>query len=256
MEILSFILILAVSFIASIIGTIIGSAMLILPPTMIFFGIPPHTAVATGRFSMVGVGIGNATRFSMRNMIQLKYVIPFAAAGIVGAVFGALSLKRIDGDFLKILMGILMMIISVLLIFEDYLMNRKIKANISFKSHLLSIISGLFLGAYIGVIGGGGATIVILLLVLIYGLNFRDAVANQKAVTLPISIIATIIFIYQGLIDYRIGIPLFLVNMVGGWVGVGLLMKFDSKWLKRIIIPIIILLAIKLILSSVTISKW
>src|SRR3989338_743419 len=256
MEILSFILILAVSFIASIIGTIIGSAMLILPPTMIFFGIPPHTAVATGRFSMVGVGIGNATRFSMRNMIRLKYVIPFAAAGIVGAVFGALSLKRIDGDFLKILMGILMMIISVLLIFEDYLMNRKIKANISFKSHLLSIISGLFLGAYIGVIGGGGATIVILLLVLIYGLNFRDAVANQKAVTLPISIIATIIFIYQGLIDYRIGIPLFLVNMVGGWVGVGLLMKFDSKWLKRIIIPIIILLAIKLILSSVTISKW
>lgn len=119
----------------------------------------------------------------------------------------------------------------------------------------MSIVSGLFLGAYIGVIGGGGATIVIILLVLIYGLSFRDAVANQKAITLPISIIATFIFIHQGLIDYRIGIPLFLVNIVGGWVGVGLLMKFDNKWLKRIIVPLIMLLAVQLIMSSVTIGK-
>lgn len=250
MEIFSFASILVTSFIASIIGTIIGSAMLILPPTMIFFGIPAHTAIATGRFSMVGIGIGNATRLSMRNMIQLRYVLPFAIAGVIGAVFGAFYLARINEHVLKVLMGIFMIVISLFILFEDFVMSLKSKSKISSKHHFLSIISGLLIGAYISFIGGGGATIVIFLLVLIYGLQFKDAVANQKAVTLPISIITTIIFIYQGLIDYKIGIPLFLVNIVGGWIGVGLLMKFDNKWLKRLLVPVIILLAIKLILSS------
>ena len=108
-------------------------------------------------------------------------------------------------------------------------------------------MAGIFVGGYIGIIGGGGATIIILLLILIYGLSFHDALANQKAVTLPISIIAALVFIYQGLIDYTLGVPLLIVNFIGGLIGAGLVSKFKGLWLKRIIVPIVILMAVRLL---------
>ena len=246
MEVISFVILLIVSFLSSIIGTMIGMAMLILPPTMIFLGIPVHTAIATARFSMVGIGIGNITKFSLKDKIQPRYVIPFAVAGVIGSLLGASFLTKINEELLKTIIGILMILVSLLILFEDKIKQKKTQSKIRIKHHFLSILSGLFIGSYIGIIGGGGATIVIFLLVLIYGLSFRDAVANQKAVTLPISIIATLVFISQGLIDYKLGIPLFLINILGGWIGAGLVLKFKNIWIKRILAPIVIIMGIML----------
>ncbi len=247
MDMITFILLIVISFIASIIGSLIGTAMLILPPAMIFLGVPVHTAVATSRFSMVGIGIGNIAKFSFKDRMQLRYILSFAIAGIIGSILGASLIVKINEGILKIIIGILMIIVSFLILFEDYIKPKKVKTKITIKHHLLSALAGIFIGAYIGIIGGGGATLVIFLLVLIYGLSFQSAVANQKAVTFPMSIMTTIIFIYQGLIDYKLGIPLLLVNIAGGWVGAGLVLKFKNIWLKRVLVPIIIVMAVKLI---------
>lgn len=247
MDTVSFTLLLVISFLASIMGSLIGMAMLVLLPTMIFLGIPVHTAVATGRFSMIGIGIGNITQFSRGNRIKLKYVLSFTIAGVLGSLVGASFLVWINETLLKSLIGWFMLIAATLVLFEDFIKSKTFHHKITLKHHILSIIAGVFIGSYIGIIGGGGATIVIFLLILIYGLSFHDAIANQKAVTLPISLIATIVFIYQGLIDYKLGVPLLVVNIIGGWIGAYLITKFKAVWLKRILVPIVILFAIKLI---------
>ena len=254
MDFINFLLLLAVSFLSSIIGTMIGMAMLILPPVMIFMGIPVHVAVATARFSMVGIGVGNISRLSLKNKIQSKYAYPFAIAGVIGAIISSSFISIINEDWLRMIIGIFMLIISVLVLFEERLSLIRRKSRITKMQHFLSILGGLFVGSYIGIVGGGGATIIIFLLVVIYGLNFQDATINQKVATLPISIVTTVIFIYQGLIDYKLGVPLFLINIIGGWVGAWLLLKINSKWLKRILLPVIVFMALKLI-SSVTIGK-
>lgn len=247
METVSFILLLAISFLSAIIGSILGMAMLILLPVMIFLGMPVHTAVATGRFSMNGINLGNVSKFSKSEKIKPKYFVVFAAAGVIGSFAGALFLKNLNENALKTIIGIFMVIVSILVLFEGFIKSRKLHDRITFNHHFLSGLAGIFVGGYIGIIGGGGATLIIFLLVLIYGLSFHDAVANQKAVTLPISIVATLVFIYQGLIDYKIGIPLFIVNLIGGWIGASLILKFKTAWLKRILVPITVALAIKLI---------
>ena len=86
METANLILLLIVSLFSSVIGSVIGTAMLILPPAMIFLGIPVHTAIATARFSMLGIATGNMARFSMKEKIKLRYVLPFALAGIIGSL--------------------------------------------------------------------------------------------------------------------------------------------------------------------------
>lgn len=247
MDGISFVLLLAISFLASIMGTMIGMAMVVLIPVMNFFGIPIHTAVATGRFSMVGLGIGNIGKLSRMEKIEFKYVLPFSIAGIFGTLVGASFLKLLSEHALKTVIGSFIILVSALVLFEHKIRPKAVKHEVTLKHYLLSIFIGFFIGSYIGVFGGGGATIVIFLFILIYGLSFHKAVANQKAVTLPISLVAAIAFIYQGLIDYKIGIPLFFVNMAGGYVGAGLILKFKPVWLKAILVPLSVLLALKLI---------
>ena len=187
MDTTSFVLLLAISFFSAIIGSIVGMAMLILLPVMIFLGVPVHTAVATGRFSMNGINLGNVSKFSKSDKIKPKYFMAFAIAGAIGSFIGASFLKNINENALKTIIGIFMIIVSVLVLFEDFIKSRKLHDKIIYKHHFLSGLAGIFVGSYIGIIGGGGATLVIFLLMLVYGLSFHDAVANQKAVTLPIS---------------------------------------------------------------------
>ncbi|MBI2541161.1 sulfite exporter TauE/SafE family protein [Candidatus Woesearchaeota archaeon] len=247
MDALSFALLLAAGFLASVMGTMMGMAMVVLIPVMSFLGVPIHTAVATGRFSMVGLGLGNIGKLSRGEKIEFKYVLPFAISGIFGTLVGASFLKLLSEDSLKTVIGAFVILVSVLVLFEGKMKPRAVRHEVTLKHHILSVFIGFFIGSYLGVFGGGGATIVIFLLILIYGLSFHKAVANQKAVTLPISLIAAIIFMYQGLIDYRLGIPLFFVNMLGGYVGAVLILKIKPVWLKAVLVPLSILLGLKLI---------
>lgn len=89
MDGLYFALLIAIRFPASVMGTMIGMAMLVLLPVMIFLGIPVHAAVATGRFSMVGTSIGNISKLSRSNQIKMRYAVPFAVAGVISSLIGA-----------------------------------------------------------------------------------------------------------------------------------------------------------------------
>lgn len=245
-----YLILLTVSFFAMIMGTLVGMAMIVLLPVMIFLGVPVHTAIATGRFSMLGGNVGTLATFTRQGRIHRKYILAFGIAGAFGALSGAYVLQYIGEQALMMMIGVFMILISLVIFFENGIkafISKHHAAGPSFRHHALSALAGLFIGSYIGIIGGGGATLVIFCLVLIYGLNFHDAVANQKAITLPISIVATIVFIIQGAIDYSLAIPLLLVNLLGGIIGAQLIMKVSTVWIKRILVPITIILGIKLI---------
>ena len=248
MDPLGYIILLIVCFIAAIIGTMMGMAMLIIPPILIFLGIPIHTAIATSRFSALGIGLGNISTFAKQGTMKKEYILPFAIGGVLGAISGALLMKGISERTLEILLGSFMVLISIVIFFDDRLKRIKPQLHeISWKHHLFGIVAGYVLGAYIGVIGGGAATIIIFLLVAIYGLNMHEALANQKAITFPITVVAAIVFVTQGLIDYWLAIPMLLANFAGGRVGVHIALKTRPTWLKNILVPLTIAFGLKLI---------
>ena len=167
MDTLGFVLLLIISFLSAIMGTLVGMAMVILLPVMIFFGVPVHTAIATGRFSMLGINMGNITMFSQNGKIQRKYFLVFAVTGVIGSLVGALYLIYINEKLLKMIIGVFMILVSVLVLLEDYIMPKRSRHRITMKHNIISASAGIFVGSYIGIIGGGGATIIILLLILV-----------------------------------------------------------------------------------------
>ena len=78
-------------------------------------------------------------------------------------------------------------------------------------------------------------------------MNFARAVAATKFVNVFSSGIATLIFMWQGLVDYRLGIILAISMFAGAFVGAHYATKMNEVWLRRIFVTTVFILAIKML---------
>jgi hypothetical protein len=88
-------------------------------------------------------------------------------------------------------------------------------------------------------------TVLTVVCVAIAGMTYTEAVASTKVINVFSSGIATIVFMWQGLVDYRLGLILGLTMFVGAYVGAHYATKLDDVWLRRVFLTTILLLAIK-----------
>ena len=77
------------------------------------------------------------------------------------------------------------------------------------------------------------------------GMHYGEAVASTKLINVFSSSVATAVFMWQGLVDYRLGIVLGLTMFVGAYVGAHYVTKINDIWIRRIFLAAVVLLAIK-----------
>jgi uncharacterized membrane protein YfcA len=78
-----------------------------------------------------------------------------------------------------------------------------------------------------------------------FGMTFSEAVGSTKVINIFSSLVATAIFMWQGLVDYTLGIILSVAMFVGAFAGAHYAIRMNDVWLRRIFIAAVILLAIK-----------
>ncbi len=85
--------------------------------------------------------------------------------------------------------------------------------------------------------------------VAFFGLTFTEAVAGTKLINVFSSLIASAIFMWQGLIDYKLGAILAVTMFVAAYIGAKTVTKLNDLWLRRIFLFTVLLLAIKTIID-------
>ena len=101
------------------------------------------------------------------------------------------------------------------------------------------------LGIYGGLFSGGYTTILTAVCVGIYGMQYTEAIASTKLINVFSSMIATLLFMWQGLVDYKLGLILGATMFVGAYAGAHFVTKLDDVWLRRIFLSTVVLLALK-----------
>ena len=107
------------------------------------------------------------------------------------------------------------------------------------------------LGIYGGLYSGGYVTVLTAVVVAFFGMSFSEAVASTKLINVFSSSIATLVFAWQRLIDYKLGIILGVTMFIGAYVGAHYATKMNDVWLRRIFLATVFLLAIKTVLDLV-----
>ncbi len=122
------------------------------------------------------------------------------------------------------------------------------------KSPLSRRFTGIFLvgyfftfllGIYGGLYSGGYVTLLTPVFVAFLGMGFGEAIATTKFVNVFSSAVATIVFMWQGLVDYKLGALLGVTMFAGAYLGAHYAAKMNDVWLKRIFVTTVLLLAVK-----------
>jgi len=231
---------------ASFIGAIAGGGGLISMPFLIFIGLPPQIALATNKFGGVGLSIGGLIKFIKEKKIVWEYAILLSISGVLGSIIGSNIFLSLSASFLQKLIGISLIVLVPTIFFKkdfgindkDILWKRKVIG--SFLYFLVAILAS-FLG------GMGGITISIV--ILFFGLSIVKASATELFSYSIFSFLSVIIFAFNKIIDYRIGVVLFLGMMLGGYLGAHTAIKKGNKWTKTVFAIVIILSAFKILLN-------
>ncbi len=237
---------LIVGIASGFVGAIAGAGGLISIAFLLFLGIPPQITLATNKFGGLGLSFGALFKFIKEKKIVWKYALLLSIFGIAGSLIGSNILLTINVAILQKLIGILLIILVPTVFLkksfglEERPTSAKRKLFGCLLYFLISIIASFF---------GGLGAITISIVVFFFGLSIIKANATELFSYSVFSLSAVIIFAFNGLIDYRIGIALFLGMLIGGYLGAQVAIKKGNKWVKVFFSIVVIASALKILLS-------
>ena len=244
MAVYALIILIVVFFLTSVIGVVTGSNSLIAVPVMFQLGIDPKVAVATNMFGLVFMSIGGTIPFVRQKKIVYDKMSPFVLITVISSTLGALLVGVLSSDSLKL-------IVSAAMIFVALFTLARHKTGVSDEVRPgrfalpITYVLTFILGIYGGLFSGGYVTMLTAVLVGIYGMRYGEAVASTKLINVFSSLIATIVFMWQGLVDYKLGLIIGVAMFVGAYVGAHYATKLNDVWLRRIFLTTVLLLAAK-----------
>lgn len=233
-------------FFTAVIGVVTGSNSLITVPVMFQFGIDEKVAVATNMFGLTFMSVGGTIPFVRKGLIDYRKVSPLIVITIAASALGAMLVGYITNQGVKLIVSVAMIIVAAFTVFKrDSGVTES--RSVSQKLVITTFIATFLLGIYGGLYSGGYVTILTPVLVAFFGMTFTESIASTKLINVFSSTIASIVFAFQGLIDYKLGIILGVTMFVGAYFGAHYATKLNEVWLKRIFLAVVFLLALKLI---------
>jgi uncharacterized protein len=244
MTLMQEVILIVLFFITTFVGVVTGSNSLITVPVMFQFGIDPKVAVATNMFGLTFMSIGASIPFLRQGAVDLKRISPLIGLTLVSSAFGALLAVVMSGDGLKLMVSAAMIGVALFILFKRDVGVRRIET-VSSRAAFITYALAFLLGIYGGLYSGGYVTMLTAVLVAFFGLTFSQAVASTKVINIASSLVATAIFMWKGLVDYRLGIILGITMFAGAYAGAHWASTMSEVWLRRIFIAAVIILAIK-----------
>lgn len=248
MTIRELILLIAIFLFTSIIGVVTGSNSLITVPVMLEFDIKPANAIATNMFALIFMSVGGTIPFLKGDLLKRKDLSLLIVLTLFGSILGALLVIIIPSKTMPLLISISMIAVTIFSVANRHKGIKKVEKP---SSTALKIGYALTfgLGIYGGFFSGGYVTTLTASFIAFLNMTFVEAVAVTKVLNIFSSLIATLIFMTQELVDYKLGIILGITMFFGAMIGAKFALKISNLWLRRIFLMTVIILALRNILQ-------
>jgi uncharacterized protein len=235
-------------FLTSVVGVVTGSNSLITVPAMFEFGIDPRVAVATNMFGLTFMAVGGTLPFLGKGTIDRKRLPVLIVLTLLGSVIGALLLVVVPNRALPLIISTAMISIALFTILKRDAGVIPSAGHVTRTVETAAYATTFALGVYGGFFSGGYVTMLTALFVGLFRMTFVEAVSTTKIVNVFSSLVATIVFVARGLVDYKLGILLGLAMFGGAFVGARISLRLNNAWIRRIFLGAVVLLGLKILL--------
>jgi len=218
----------------------VGGGVLLLPVLIYGLGVPAIVAVGSDAvfnfFTKIPAGLLHLSKGTVRR----KVVVALAIGSVPGSICGVALLTHIRtlygngvNDFIKIAIGILLIAIPSLLLFQKRIEESVAHRPPTLKSFMGMSVIGLVAGFLVGMTSVGSGSIIMMLLLLNVGTDVVHAVVLTGV---------------TGLLHWRLGNvnwglvgSLLIGSIPGGLLGSHLSTRVPMPWLRRILCTLLLL---------------
>ena len=237
-------------FLTGFVDSVAGGGGLISIPAYLFVGLPVHLASGTNKV-VNGIGTASATwRYFRSGKIRMRIALWAAAGALGGAFVGARLALRMPEQILQACLLIALPVVAVFLaVKKDFgtTGTPEGKELPPAKEHMLSLVIGLVIGLYDGLVGPGTGTFLIMGFTLVLGMDLITASGCAKVVNLASNIASASVWIAGGKVIWSIVLPAVIFVVAGNQCGARYAIRGGSSKVRGMIFVVLGMLFVKMI---------
>lgn len=235
------------SLLAGFVDAVAGGGGLITFPALMLMGLPISTVVGTNKLVGTAGSSMSAYTFIRRKQVNpelLTFGFPLACCG---AVFGAYLVLQIPNEFLKPFIGVFLLLLALYFFLRPKMGIENNYSSLGRNSKYVFLSFVFFFGFYDGFFGPGTGMFLTFIFIRFLKLDFVKAAGNTKVLNFASNIASLLFFIAFGTVNFELGIPMAVCNLVGGRLGANYAIKRGSGFVRWIFLIMSLLLAAKLL---------
>ena len=237
-----------VGLVAGILNILAGGGSLLTLPVLIFLGLPAATANGTNRIAIFCQNIFAINSFRKRGVFPAKLALICTLPALVGSYYGATLAVNIDDQTFRRLLALIMVGVMIFTALDPFRNLKTEEGKLSFWRFALLQVTFFGVGVYGGFVQAGVGFIIIAGL-LLHGLDLVRINAVKVIVIFAFTIVALVVFIAHGEVDFGLGLALAVGNSVGGIIGTRLAIDKGHDWLKKVVTVTVLVFAAKLLIG-------
>ena len=255
-------------FVGALVG--LGGGVFIVPILTLGFGVPFDAAIGASIVSVIATSSGAAAAYVRDRMTNLRVGMFLEVATTLGAICGALLSTLLNPTILFIVFGVVLLISAMPLILRmgeelpANVINHKWAARLRLPAvypdrrshqdvaynvaHIRWGFSLMYIAGLIsGLLGIGSGTFKVLAMDTAMRLPMKVSTTTSNFMIGVTAAASAGIFFQRGDIDPAIAAPVALGVLLGATVGAKTLTRMSNVWLKRVFVPVIVLVALNML---------
>jgi uncharacterized protein len=201
-------------------GLVGGGGSILAVPLMVYVvGVPePHLAIGTSAIAVAANAAVNLSNHARGGTVIWSCALPFAAAGMVGALGGSILGKMLDGQKLLALFALIMLVIAGLMLKTRARVGlHDVKMNWSNMPAIVSL--GFVTGTMSGFFGIGGGFLIVPALMLATGMPIMNAVSSSLVAVTAFGMTTAASYAWSGLVSWALAGLFVAGGLAGGLAG-------------------------------------
>ena len=255
-------------FIGSLVG--LGGGVFIVPILTLLFHVPFTAAIGASIVSVIATSSGAAAAYVKDRMTNLRVGMFLEVATTLGAICGSLLSTVLKATVLFIVFGVVLLISALPLAMRigeefpqgtvDHKWAKRLRLPSSYPDlrahrdvsyHVAHVRWGFSMmyvaGLISGLLGIGSGTFKVLAMDTAMRLPMKVSTTTSNFMIGVTAAASAGIFFRRGDIDPAIAVPVALGVLLGATVGAMVMTRMSNVWLKRVFLPVIVLVALNML---------
>ena len=251
----------------------LGGGIIVTPALTLLFGVDINTAIGASIISVIATSSGSAIAYLRDKITNVRVGMFLEIATTTGAITGAYIGGLISPHFLYMIFGLLLLYTALTMIkkvnvelpqdvrkdplatklnlhgkYYDKALKKEVEYNVDNVKAGFGVMYGA--GVISGLLGIGSGSFKVMAMDMFMKMPLKVSSATSNFMMGVTAAASATVYFLRGVIDPKISAPVALGVLIGARVGTKVMQRLKSKTIRKLFIPILAFVAIKMILQG------